>query len=83
MKLTGSISGVALGVIQTAIPKAIENGLDLKLYSVSVYDQASSYLVIFDDPKAPAGQRGSGALVGYEVEVSKPDLRIIRANFIR
>ncbi len=84
MKPIGSISGTALRVIQAATPLLQENGLHLEHYLVSVFEEDSSYVVVFDDPNRPKGQRGSTASVqAFEVEVSKIEFRVIHAHFVR
>ena len=84
MKEIGSISGTTLRVIQAANPKLEEHNLKLEDYNVSVFEKDSEFLVLFTDPKQPSGQRGSStALIGFEVELSKTGLRVIRANFMR
>ena len=84
MKRIDSISGASLKVIEAALPKFEEQGMKLDKYAVSVFEQESSFLVVFDDPNRPASQRGSTTtVIGYEVEVSKQGLRVVRSNFVR
>jgi len=73
MKTIDSVSGASLNIIQAALPKLEEKGLKREKYVVRVFEQeVVVFLVVFDDPNRPAGQRGNSPnLVGYEVEVSK------------
>jgi hypothetical protein len=84
MKEVESISGTTLAVIQAAIPKLEEHDLRVQDYRISVFEMESAFLVLFTDPKQPADQRGSStALIGFEVEISKAGLQVVRANFMR
>lgn len=84
MKEVGSISGSTLKVIQAAIPKLQEHNLRVDDYRISVFEKDSAFLVLFKDPKASTDQRGSAtSLIGFEVEVSKTGLQVVRANFMR
>jgi hypothetical protein len=79
-----SISGKSLRIIQMALPEAARKNLDLVKFKVEVLELEFSYLVIFDDPNRPAGQRGSTSKVQcFEVEIRKSDLFVLRANFAR
>jgi hypothetical protein len=84
MKKVGTISGAVLEVVQVAIPKLREKQLNPDDYEVSVFETDSSFVVLFDDPNRPAGQRGSTEKVpAFEVEIAKADRRVVRANFVR
>ena len=84
MELIDSIRGTALQVVQAALPKFEEQGMKLDEYVISVFEQESSFLVVFDDPNRPSGQRGSSpGVIAFEVEISKQGLQAIRSNFVR
>jgi hypothetical protein len=84
VEMNEPIPGITLKVIQAAIPEFEERGLKLEQYVVSVIEQESSYVVVFDDRNRPPSLRGSTPdLVAFEVEVDKQGLRPIRANFVR
>lgn len=84
MEPSDSILGTTLKVIQAAMPRFEEQGLKLNKYVVSVFEQESSFIVVFDDPKRPAGQRGSTPdVTAFEVEIKKQGLQVVRANFVR
>jgi hypothetical protein len=84
MKEVGSIAGTTLKVIEAATPKLAEQNLRVEDYAVTVFEKDSSFLVLFTDPKQPPGQRGSTTTtIGFEVEISKTGLQVVRANFMR
>jgi len=84
MKEIGSIAGTTLKVIEAATLKLAEQNLRVEDYTVSVFENDSSFIVLFIDPKHPPGQRGSTTTtMGFEVEISKRGLQVVRANFTR
>ena len=84
MKQIDSMRGTVLQVVQAALPKFEEKGLKLDEYIVSVFEQESSFIVVFDDPERPVGQRGSTTnVMAFEVEITKQGLQAVRANFVR
>lgn len=58
--------------------------LDLDNYTVSVIEEDDSVAVSLTSPDAAKGARGStGSYPGYEVEISKKDMTVVRSNYIR
>ena len=79
------IPGQLFKVIESAEPALREQHLKVENYSISVLESASSYFVTFKDPKNSGTGFGSapGELIGFEVELEKNGLRILRSNYIR
>lgn len=83
-QIVESISGKSLKIIEAALPEAVRKHLDVGKYKIVVMQSEQSYLVVFDDPNRPEGQRGSTSrMPGFEVEVRREDLQVIRSNFVR
>jgi hypothetical protein len=79
-----TISGRNFVVIQSAAAEAARRGLDVSTYKITILDRGSSCTVMFQDPERPATQMGSTErMLGFDVEVSRKDLRIVRSHFVR
>ena len=83
-KVVDTVSGRGGRAIQEALPEIIRRKLNISAYRVVVMESDVSFLVLLEDPDAPNGQQGStSSKPGFEVELSKPRLQVIRANFVR
>ena len=83
-KLTAEFAGASLKWIHAAEPEFQRRNLNLDNYIVSVVEESDSVTVILSSVDAKKGARGSsGSYPGFEVEISKKDLRIIRSNYVR
>jgi hypothetical protein len=83
-KVLAQCSGAALKWIHAAEPEFQRRQLDLDKYNVSVVEESDSVVVSLSSPDEPKGLRGSaGKYPGFEIEISKKDLRILRSNFVR
>ncbi len=58
--------------------------LNIAEYRLTVLGEGNALIVMFTDKDAPLGGRGSpGTRPGYQVELDRHDLRVIRSNFMR
>jgi hypothetical protein len=58
--------------------------LDRDKYTVSVFEEQDTVVVVLKVPDQPKGQRGhAGAIPGFEVEVRKSDGKVLRSNYLR
>lgn len=77
------ISGNKVSIIVAALPELSKRELDIEEYSVKLFEMPQSTIVIFEPNDADAGEMGSGSKLTFEVEISKVDRRVLRANFAR
>jgi hypothetical protein len=78
-----SLTGQQLLILDKALDEFNKRGLDVGGYKVSLYKFGDNYIVMFEDPDAPEGQRGSTSeMIGFEVELSS-ELEVVRSNFSR
>ena len=83
-KVMAEFAGASLKWIHAAEPEFERRKLDLQNYTVSVFEQNDTVIVILKSSDAAKGAKGSsGRYPGYEVEVSKKDLKVVRANYLR
>ncbi len=83
-KVMAEFTGASLKWIHAAEPEFQRKKLDLDKYTVSVVEQNDSVTVGLRSSDVAEGARGStGRYPGYEVEISKKDLRVVRSNYIR
>jgi hypothetical protein len=83
-KVLAEFAGASLKWIRAAEPEFQQKNLDLDKYTVSVVEQNDSVTVILRSSDSVEGARGSsGKYPGYEVEISKKDLRVLRSNYVR
>jgi hypothetical protein len=76
--------GASLKWIHIAQPEFEREKLDLDNYTVSVVEENHSVTVVLTALDAVKGAFGSsGSHPGFEVEISKKDLKVVRSNFIR
>jgi hypothetical protein len=83
-----SISGQAYLMIQVAMPEFENRGLDISRYRITVQETKDSRYVIFIDADVTEEQkrhgRGNpGKIPGFEVELARDELKVVRSNFIR
>ena len=83
-KVIAELAGASLKWIHAAEPEFERKKLDLENYTVSVFEQSDSVVVILRSSDAEEGAKGStGRHPGYEVEISKKDLKVVRSNYVR
>lgn len=77
-------TGASLKWIRAAEPEFQRRKLPLEKYMVSVVDQDDSVVVDLTSLDSAKRTRGStGSYPGYEVEIRKKDLKVVRSNYIR
>ena len=77
------IPGNKILIIEAALPEFRRTELDIAAYSIKLFEQTQSIVVIFVPNNADPSERGSGSRPTFEVEVSNADRRVVRANFAR
>ena len=83
-KVLAEFPGASLKWVDAAEPVLQEKKLDLDKYTISVLEQADSVTVILKSEGSASGGRGNtGKNPGFEVEISKKDLKVLRSNYIR
>jgi hypothetical protein len=83
-KVLAEFPGTSLKWIRAAEPVLQEKKLDLDKYTISLLEQADSVTVILKSGDSGPGARGStGKNPGFEVEISKKDLKVLRSNYVR
>ncbi len=83
-KVMAEFTGASLKWIHAAEPEFQRRKFDLDKYTVSVVEQDDSVTVGLRSYDVVKGAMGStGSYPGYEVEISKKDLKVVRSNYIR
>jgi len=83
-KVLAEFPGTSLKWIHAAEPVLQEKKLDLDKYNITLLEQADSVTVILKSADSAPGDRGStGKNPGFEVEISKKDLKVLRSNYVR
>jgi hypothetical protein len=83
-KVIAEFSGSSLKWMHAAEPEFERKRLDLDKYTVSVIEQNDTVTVSLTSSDSVAGARGStGSYPGFEVEIRKKDLKVVRSNYIR
>ena len=83
-RVMAEFPGASLKWVHAAEPEFHRKKLDLDKYTVSVFEEDNSVTVSLSSLDSVPGARGStGTSPGYEVEISKKDLRVLRANYVR
>ena len=78
------LPGSSLKWIHIAEAEFERRKLDLDKYRVFVVEKGDSVVVILTGLKVPKNVRGSvGPDPGYEVEISKKDMKVLRSNYAR
>ena len=79
------LPGTAIKWIEIAMPEFRRRNLDLNNYTVSIFDDGDFVFVVLtslDQPKG--GAKGSaGTYPGYEVEISKKDMTVLRSYYAK
>ena len=83
-RVMAEFTGASLKWIHAAEPEFQREKLDLDKYMVSVVEQNDSVMVGLRSFESVNGARGStGRNPGYEVEIRKNDLKVVRSNYMR
>ena len=83
-KVIAQFPGSTLKWIEAAEPEFRRRNLDVSIYIVAVVDHPDSVIVALSSPDRREGARGSvGKYPGYEVEISKKDMKVPRSNYVR
>jgi hypothetical protein len=83
-KVVAQLPGHSLKWIEAAVPEFRRRNIDVSNYIVSVVDHPDTVIVALSSPDRPEGARGSvEKYPGYEVEISKRDMKILRSNYVR
>jgi hypothetical protein len=83
-KVLAEFPGTSLKWIHAAEPVLQEKKIDLDKYTISLLEQADSVTVILKSgDSAPGGRGSTGKDPGFEVEISKKDLKVLRSNYVR
>ena len=84
LKVLAEFPGSSLKWIRVAEPEFEREKLDLNKYTISVVDEGDSVAVMLRAADIPKGARGNTAgYPGYEVEISKKDLKVLQSNYTR
>ncbi|WP_299945277.1 hypothetical protein [uncultured Microbulbifer sp.] len=76
-----SLTGEQLVAFKLALDELKKRNLGTQNYKGTLYKFGENYVVIFEDPASPTGQRGSASKVRtFEVELS-PNHEVVRASF--
>jgi hypothetical protein len=84
--LVETISSRGFQAIQVASQELERHNLHVADYRITVWHEGASVFVLFGDPNADPGQRGccsDNKLVGFEVELRRNDLTLVRSHFSR
>jgi len=83
-RVLAEFPGTSLKWIHAAEPLLREKQFDLDKYTISLFEQDDSVTVILKSPdEAPGGRGSTGTYPGFEVEISKKDMKVLRSNYIR
>jgi hypothetical protein len=83
-KVMAEFAGASLKWIHAAEPEFQRRKLNLDKYTISVVEERDSVTVVLISLDAVEGAKGSsGSYPGYEVEISKKDLKVVRSNYVR
>ena len=78
------LPGAALKWIHIAEREFDQQKLNVDKYRVTVFEEDDTVAVIFMGLKSPKSAHGSvGPDPGFEVEIRKKDLKVLRANYVR
>jgi hypothetical protein len=84
MKNVGQIPGSALKWIHAAIPEFERQKLNVDRYNVEVVEEDDTVTVMLLNFERPKGVRGNlGPLPEYEVTLSKKDMHLVGAHYVR
>jgi hypothetical protein len=84
LKVMAELPGASLKWIRAAQPEIEREKLDVNKYFITVTEEDDSVSVILNSSRLSKETRGDpGPLPGFEVEISKKDMRVIKSNYIR
>ena len=84
LKVMAELPGASLKWIHAAQPEFEREKLDVNRYFITVTEEDNSMSVILNSARLSKETRGDpGPLPGFEVEISKKDMKVIRSNYIR
>lgn len=83
-EVVAEFPGYSLEWIEVAKPEFARRNLDLSNYTVLVVIHRDSVIVALTSIDQPEGARGNlGTHPGYEVEISKNKMKILRSSYVR
>ena len=82
-KVIAEIDGASLKWIRAAEPEFQRRGLDLDKYKIIVTEQNDSVVVALSRDSVQGARGSTGTHPGYEVEIGKKDLRVVRSNYVK
>jgi hypothetical protein len=83
-KVMAKFAGASLKWIHAAEPEFERRKLDLSKYTVLVIEEGDFVTVVLKSLDAVEGAKGSsGSYPGYEVEISKKGLKVVRSSYLR
>jgi hypothetical protein len=83
-RLLAEFSGASLKWVHAAEPEFQRRNLNLDKYIVSITEEDDSVVVTLSATDAVKGAFGSsGSYPGYEVEIRKKDMKVVRSNYVR
>lgn len=80
-----TMTGEQAKALTVAIEESKKWKLDFTVYLISVHQSESLFVVTFDSPAKRLTERGAASIgpPGFEVTVSRPSMRVIKAHFMR
>ncbi len=78
-----TIQGSSLPAIQTAMGEFQRQNLDPVHYKITVVREGDAIVVMFGNKESRRGDRGGGQRPGFEVEMARSDLSVLRSNLTR
>jgi hypothetical protein len=80
-----TITGEQAKALTVAIAETEKWKLDFAVYLIAVHQSNSVFVVSFDSPAKKLTERGAASVgpAGFEVTVSRPSMRVIKAHFMR
>jgi len=85
-KVIAAFSGASLKWILAAEPEFKRRKLNLDNYKITVLEQEDSVAISLSSPDASEEAQGSGSVgkyPGFEVEIRKKDMKVLRSNYVR
>jgi hypothetical protein len=84
LNVMAELPGKSLKWIRIAQPEFERESLEVDKYFLTVVEEDDSVSVILTGSRISKEVRGDpGPIPGYEVEISKKDQKVIRANYIK
>ena len=76
--------GTALKWVAAAQVVIDKKELDEEKYTISIFDEGETVIVLVSAiDEIPGGRGSTGSVLGYEIEIRKQDSEIVRVNFSR